>query len=82
MVNSTNFEDMENCDWARKLAAPFGFMPQKLFVCHSAVIAGVKEEFASGRPLGDEPSVKTEKTSKPGSGIKNQLRRWIRNSWN
>jgi len=38
-------EDIDNCGWAETLAAPFGLPPEKLFVCHHAIVTGVQEEF-------------------------------------
>lgn len=38
-------DDMGNCEWARALAAPFRFPAEKLFACHSAIVAGVRGEF-------------------------------------
>lgn len=37
--------DMDNCGWARTLAAPFEIPAEKLFACHSAIVAGVRDEF-------------------------------------
>ena len=37
--------DMDNCAWARTLAAPFEIPAEKLFACHSAVVTGVRDEF-------------------------------------
>ena len=37
-------DDLKDCGWAKSLAAPFGLPPEKLLVCHSAVITGVTEE--------------------------------------
>ena len=39
-------DDIDNCGWARMLAAPFGFPAEKLFACHSAIVTGAEEEFA------------------------------------
>jgi hypothetical protein len=39
-------DDIDKCEWARTLAAPFGFPPEKLFACHSAIVTGAEEEFA------------------------------------
>jgi hypothetical protein len=41
-------DDMQNCDWARLLAAPFGLPAEKLFACHSAIVTGITEELAGG----------------------------------
>ena len=38
-------DDIDNCGWARTLAAPFGFPAEKLFACHSAIVTGAQEEF-------------------------------------
>jgi len=38
-------EDIDNCAWARTLAAPFGLPAEKLFACHSAIVTGALEEF-------------------------------------
>src|SRR5262245_37055453 len=32
--------DMDNCGWARTLAAPFEIPAEKLFACHSAIVTG------------------------------------------
>ena len=37
-------DDIDNIGWAEELAKPFGFMPEKLFVCHSSIVTGVKED--------------------------------------
>ena len=37
-------DDIDNCGWARTLAAPFGIMAEKLFACHSAIVTGAREE--------------------------------------
>ena len=51
--------DMKNCGWAKQLAAPFGLPPEKLSVCHSAIVTGVVEELGGGVPNGDtEPTPK------------------------
>jgi hypothetical protein len=42
-------DDIDNCEWARTLAAPFGFQAEKLFACHSAIVTGAREEFGAGR---------------------------------
>jgi hypothetical protein len=42
-------DDIDNCGWARTLAAPFGFPAEKLFACHSAIVTGAQEEFGAGR---------------------------------
>jgi len=39
--------DIDDCGWATLLAAPFGFPAEKLFACHSAIVGGVREEFAA-----------------------------------
>jgi hypothetical protein len=39
-------ENIDDCGWATTLAAPFGLPAEKLFVCHSAIVTGVREEFA------------------------------------
>jgi hypothetical protein len=41
-------EDIDDCEWARTLAAPFGLPAEKLFVCHSAIVTGAQEEFGGG----------------------------------
>lgn len=38
--------DMDNCGWARTLAAPFEIPAEKLFACHSATVTGARDEFA------------------------------------
>jgi hypothetical protein len=40
-------EDIDRCQWASALAAPFGFIPDKLFACHSAIVTGAQKEFGS-----------------------------------
>jgi hypothetical protein len=40
-------EDIDNCGWARALAAPFGVIPEKLFACHSAIVTGAQQEFGT-----------------------------------
>ena len=40
-------EGIDNCTWARTLAAPFGFPAEKLFACHSAIVTGAQEEFGT-----------------------------------
>jgi hypothetical protein len=40
-------DDIENCGWAKTLAAPFGIPPEKLFACHSAIVTGVIAEFGN-----------------------------------
>lgn len=42
-------EDLQNCSWAKMLAAPFGFPAEKLLVCHSAIVTGVSEQLGSHR---------------------------------
>jgi hypothetical protein len=42
-------DDIDNCEWARTLARPFGFPAEKLFACHSAIVTGAEEEFGAGR---------------------------------
>ncbi|MBO0759287.1 MAG: hypothetical protein J2P54_25895 [Bradyrhizobiaceae bacterium] len=37
--------DMDNCGWARTLAAPFEIPAEKLFACHSAIVTGARDEF-------------------------------------
>jgi hypothetical protein len=37
-------DDMSNCGWAKQLSAPFGLPAEKLFVCHSAIVTGAREE--------------------------------------
>jgi hypothetical protein len=37
-------DDLANCSWAKAVAVPFGLPPEKLLVCHSAVITGITEE--------------------------------------
>jgi len=39
--------DMKNCGWAKSLASAFGLPAEKLFVCHSAIVTGITEEFGS-----------------------------------
>lgn len=39
-------DDIDNCGWAKTLAARFGFPAEKLFVCHRAIVTGAEEEFA------------------------------------
>ena len=39
--------DIDDCGWATLLAAPFRFPAEKLFACHSAIVTGVREEFAA-----------------------------------
>jgi hypothetical protein len=41
--------DLQNCTWAKLLAAPFGLPAEKLLVCHSAIVTGVTEEFGRHR---------------------------------
>jgi hypothetical protein len=42
-------DDMENCGWAKAIAAPFGIVPEKLFACHSAIVTGAIKEFGRGQ---------------------------------
>jgi hypothetical protein len=42
-------EEIDHCEWASTLAAPFGFPAEKLFACHSAIVTGVQEEFGAER---------------------------------
>jgi hypothetical protein len=37
-------DEVSQCDWARELGKPFGVPAEKLFVCHSAIVTGVREE--------------------------------------
>jgi hypothetical protein len=41
-------DDIDNCEWATMLAAPFGLPAEKLFACHSAIVTGAREEFSAG----------------------------------
>lgn len=41
-------DDIDNCAWAKTLAAPFGLPAEKLFACHSSIVTGAREEFGAG----------------------------------
>jgi hypothetical protein len=45
-------DDMKTCGWAKSLAAAFGLPAEKLFVCHSAIVTGITEEFGSDQSKG------------------------------
>lgn len=38
-------DDIGQCEWARVLSAPFGMPAEKMFVCHSSIVTGAREEF-------------------------------------
>lgn len=40
-----DLEDIGNCEWARSLALPFGLPAEKLFACHSSIVAGARDEY-------------------------------------
>jgi hypothetical protein len=40
-------ENIDDDEWARTMAAPFGLPAEKLFVCHSAIVTGAREEFGA-----------------------------------
>jgi hypothetical protein len=42
-------EDIDACQWAKTLAAPFGIIPEKLFITHGAIVMSAREEFRWGR---------------------------------
>ena len=42
-------EDIDDCQWAKTLAAPFGIIAEKLFITHGAIVTGAREEFTWGR---------------------------------
>jgi len=48
-------EDIDACPWAKTLAAPFGIIPEKLFITHGAIVMGAREEFRWGRRSSPSP---------------------------
>jgi hypothetical protein len=52
-------DDVKNCGWAKLLAVPFGLPAERLFVCHSAIVTGITEEFGGSESKGtNDPSPK------------------------
>ena len=47
-ASAYELDDNRRWDWAHELAAPFGFMPQKLAACHASIVVGAREERMRG----------------------------------